>query len=184
MVYLSPDPYHEAFEEQLDLKRFSSDKHPTAGICLTHHDSRMLLAEMSPSTPAAKIPRWRSRLRGAWLIKVNDTMITCIHDLKKVFLKLDIDGATPCSLLFSHPTIKHGLTNDGIPQINMDQLNNRHLLRPNNQDLLTFMPRFDSLHVERYHDILFKYDSDEHDVWNATTRVMKLTRGKLRKQDD
>ena len=46
------------------------------------------------------------------------------------------------------------------------------------------MPRFDSLHEERYHDILFKDDSDEHDVWNATTRVMKLTRDKLRKQDD
>ena len=111
-------------------------------------------------------------------------MLTCIHDLKKVFLELDIDGATSCSLLFSHPTIKHGLTNDGIPQINMDQLNNRHLLHPNNQDLRTFMPRFDSLHEKRYHDILFKDDSDEHDVWNATARVMKLTRGKLRKQDD
>jgi len=57
MVYLSPNPYHEAFEEQLGLKRFSSDKHPTAGICLTHYDGRMLLAEMSPSTPASKIPR-------------------------------------------------------------------------------------------------------------------------------
>ena len=64
MVYLSLNPYHEAFEEQLDLKRFSFNKHPTTGICLTHHDGHMLLAEMSPSTPAAKIPRWRSRLCG------------------------------------------------------------------------------------------------------------------------
>ena len=90
MVYLSPDPYHEVFEKQLDLQRFSSDKHPTVGLSLKHHDGRILLSEMSPSTPAAKIPHGRSYLRGAWLIKVNDTMITSIHDLKQVFLTSDI----------------------------------------------------------------------------------------------
>ena len=28
-------------------------------------------------------------------------------------------------LLFSHPEVKHGLTYDGIPQVNLDQLNPR-----------------------------------------------------------
>ena len=46
------------------------------------------------------------------------------------------------------------------------------------------MPHFDSLDEERYHDRLFKDESNEHDIWNCTTQVMKLTRGKLQKQDD
>ena len=164
MVYLSPDPYHEAFDKQLDLQWFSSGKHPTTGLSLEHHNGLMLLTEMSPSTPAAKIPRWCSLLRGEWPIKVNDTMIISIHNLKKVSLVVDIDRAASCSLLFSHPTIKHGLTNDSIPQVNMDQLNNAPPLRPNNQDLLNFMPRFGSLQEGCYHDILFKDDFDEHDI--------------------
>ena len=30
-----------------------------------------------------------------------------------------------CYMTFLHPAIRHGLTNDGIPQINLDQLNPR-----------------------------------------------------------
>ena len=59
MVYLSPSPYNDAFEEVLDLRR------PTAGIICEEKSSKLFLREMQKSTPAAKIRAWRSRLRSA-----------------------------------------------------------------------------------------------------------------------
>jgi hypothetical protein len=69
LIYMSPDPYHEAFEEIMDICRFDFNRHRTAGLCLAHPDGHLILGGMAPSTPAAKIPRWRSSLKGAWLIK-------------------------------------------------------------------------------------------------------------------
>ena len=114
-VYLSPDPYNYSFPETLNLRRFDSTKHPTASMNFITTDDRVFLGSMAKSTPAAKIPRWRSRLRQAWLIKINDTPISSIADVRKCLADLDRSNATKCTLLFSHPEVKHGLTNGGIP---------------------------------------------------------------------
>ena len=55
LVYMSPDPYHEAFEEVLDLRRFDLSRHRTVGLCLAHINGRLFLGGMTSSTPAAKI---------------------------------------------------------------------------------------------------------------------------------
>ena len=34
MVYMSPDPYHELFEQTVDLRKFDLSKHPTGGLRL------------------------------------------------------------------------------------------------------------------------------------------------------
>ena len=65
LIYMSPDPYHEAFEEIMDIRRFDFNHHRTAGLCLAHIDGRLILGGMTRSTPAAKIPCWRSRIKGA-----------------------------------------------------------------------------------------------------------------------
>ena len=36
VIYMSPDPYHEAFKEVIDLRRFDFNRHRTAGLCLAH----------------------------------------------------------------------------------------------------------------------------------------------------
>ncbi len=72
MIYMSPSPYHDAFDEMLDIRKCDLSKHPTAGMSLLQQNGRLILAHMAPGTPAAKVPRWRTRLRGAWLIKIND----------------------------------------------------------------------------------------------------------------
>ena len=59
-IYLSPDPYHYAFEETIDLRRFDSARTPTAGMNLVTKDDRLFLGSMSKSTPAARISNWRS----------------------------------------------------------------------------------------------------------------------------
>jgi len=56
MVYMSPDPYYEAFEEVIDLHKFDLKLHRTAGLCLAHSDNHLFLGGMTPGTPGAKIP--------------------------------------------------------------------------------------------------------------------------------
>ncbi len=56
-IYMSPDPYFEAFKEVIDLRKFNLTKHCTAGLCLAHSDGQLYLGGMTPSTPGAKIPR-------------------------------------------------------------------------------------------------------------------------------
>jgi hypothetical protein len=34
MIYISPDPFFEAFEQPIDLRDFNLTNHPTAGLSL------------------------------------------------------------------------------------------------------------------------------------------------------
>jgi hypothetical protein len=64
-VYLSPSPYFEAFEEELDIRNWTTHDHHTAGLVLVNSNDRLVLADILKSTPAARIDKWRSRCRGA-----------------------------------------------------------------------------------------------------------------------
>ena len=85
MIYISPDPFGSAFEEDLDLCKFDFDTHRTAGLCLYEKDQCIYLASMAPSTPGACIPRWRQRIHEAWLISINGTPVSSISDAQAVF---------------------------------------------------------------------------------------------------
>ncbi len=85
MVYMSPDPYHDAFEQTVDLRKFDLTKHATGGLSMYVRDGRVHLASIAPSTPAARIHNWRTRIRGAWLIKVGGIIVKSIHDVVRVF---------------------------------------------------------------------------------------------------
>ena len=177
LIYMSPDPYHEAFEEVLDLRRFDYSRHRTAGLCLAHANGRLILGGMAPSTPAAKIPRWRSRIKGAWLIKIGDKAVSSISDAQSAFAALDSAGITSVTLLFSHPEIRQDISHDGLPIISSapftqhihDQLNNRW----------DFSTVADYLRKAPPYEIV-----ESGDVLNYVSRAMRLTRGKLLKQDD
>ena len=78
-VYISPDPFYGAFEEDLDLRKFNLSKHSTAGLNFMEKGQRLFLTSIDPGTPGARIPRWRTRIRGAWLIKINGTRINTLE---------------------------------------------------------------------------------------------------------
>jgi hypothetical protein len=177
MVYISPDAFYGAFEEELDLRKFNFSMHRTAGLNFYEKNQRLYLASMAPSTPGARLPRWRTRLRGAWLIEINGTTIHKLSDAQSVFRHLSDTNARTCVLLFSHPEITPDISNKGLPlmstsdfsQLTHDQLNNRvDLLEEGLRVLRT-----------RAYDIVVSGD-----VRQYVTRVMRLTRGKLLKQDD
>lgn len=43
---------------------------------------------------------------------------------------LNAGGMTHCTLVFSHPEMSWGLTDSGIPQVNLDQMNPRRMMSP------------------------------------------------------
>ncbi len=78
MIYMSPDPYFDAFKQPLDLCKFDVEKDPTAGLSLFENNGHVHLATMSPGTPAAKIKDWCTRVKGAWLIKIGYMLISTV----------------------------------------------------------------------------------------------------------
>jgi hypothetical protein len=105
MIYMSPDPYFDLFEQQLDLRKFDLATHATAGLSLDEMDGHVNLALMSPSTPAAKIPDWQTHVQGAWLIKIRDAVISTIDNAKSAITNMINSGSTGMVLLFAHPEI-------------------------------------------------------------------------------
>jgi hypothetical protein len=87
-VYILPNPFYGAFEEDLDLRKFDLSKHSTAGLNFLEKGQRLYLTLIDPSTPGARIPWWHTRIRGAWLIKINGTRVITIADAQEVFCNL------------------------------------------------------------------------------------------------
>ncbi len=113
--YMSPDPYFDAFAQPVDLRKVDLNKHATAGLNLYETDGRIYLASMSPGTTAAKIPDWRTRIRGAWLIKIGESVISSIADAKQALQMLVSEGSPSTVLLFAHPEIRPNLSHNGLP---------------------------------------------------------------------
>jgi hypothetical protein len=57
MIYMPPDPYHDSFDELLDICPYDLSQHATAGLLFLERDGKVMLAHMTPGTPGAKIPR-------------------------------------------------------------------------------------------------------------------------------
>ena len=174
-VYVSPHPYHAAFEEEITLRNFNSDDHPTAGFKFKVINERLIVEHISPGTHGAKIPRWRSRIRGSWLRKVGDVEVSTIKDVQQAFENLSNNRSKNCWLTFSHPEIKHGLTNDGIPQVSIDQLNPR-LMFDFDDVQLPSLPKTSRIRKE--------FEGDVFNLVTPYTLAMRLTRGKLLKSED
>jgi hypothetical protein len=90
-VYLSPSPYFEAFEEEIDIPTWSPNDHHTAGFVFIQRNDALILVDILCSTPAAKIDKWRSRCQGATFFEVQGRPVQTakdVHDDILVNLKL------------------------------------------------------------------------------------------------
>ncbi len=126
-MYFSPTTYNEAFEEILNMKRFFTTTLPFGGMRFITVDSQHILETISKGTPCAKIRNWRSQLKGAWLISIDGSPISTVAEVNSALDKSLCSDNPCCTLLFPPPEIRHGLMNEGIPQITLDQLNLRLL---------------------------------------------------------
>ena len=55
---------------------------------------------MTTGTAEAKIPDWRTRLQGAWLIKIRDNIISSIDDASSTIRTLLESGTRSVTLQF------------------------------------------------------------------------------------
>ena len=174
---MSPSPYHDAFDEVMDIRKCDFSKHPTTDMSLIEQNGRLILAHMTPSTPGAKVPRWCTRLRGAWLIKIDGKSFTTIDDARKVFESLSDNGATSAHLLFAHPEVRPDISCRGLPIISSEPFS-----------LLTYAQLNDRWEFSTVASHLSKkptYDLiNSGEVLNVVTKVRRLTRGKLLKQHE
>ena len=180
MIYMSSDPYGRSFEASIDVRKCDLNVHPTAGLQFLTKNNRLILAKMDAGTPGAKIDKWRTRLRGAWLESINGTTVSSVAEARAAFRSLSGPHVSDCTLLFRHPEVSPDISNRGVPimsrndfsnfsQFTHDQLNNRTDLRDGDPLILR----------TRCYDI-----EVSGDVRNYTTKVMRLTRGRLLQQTD
>lgn len=127
-IYLSPTPYHDAFEEKIDLRRWHPTDHPTADLRMVQENDRVLLITMDKSAPASRIPRWRTRLKGAWLMQVGGMPVHLVGDVQTALKRAKLEGRLTCALILAHSELRTGLSHDGVPQVNIDQLNTRYFV--------------------------------------------------------
>jgi hypothetical protein len=77
-IYMSPDPYFDAFVKPINLRKADLSCHWTAGLKLFEQNGRLVLGGMNLFSPAKRIPHWRTRLWGATLIKVWDIPVSTV----------------------------------------------------------------------------------------------------------
>ena len=172
-IYFSPHHYGHAYEESFGFMGSPTVVHPTAGLELVETDGQVIIQGIASGTPCAKIPRWKTRLKNTSLLRINDTPITSISDARDALSNIPHTVRGICRLLVSASELRDGLTNEGLPQISLDQLNPRHFFNiPSNgtytNNMLTTMIR----------------RSWDGGVLQYLTRAHKLTRGVLLKQSD
>jgi hypothetical protein len=96
----SCDPFGPSFDEPILLQGL----HPTAGLELVADTARghPRLRNCLSSTPAARIPLWRSRIRHAFLLAIDGLPVHSIDDVQQAFSKrLQPYGSQHAKLHFS-----------------------------------------------------------------------------------
>jgi hypothetical protein len=146
--------------------------HPTAGLVLTTINGRVIITSITPGTPCAKIPRWKTRLRNTWLTHVNDTRVESLDHVATLFADLPRTSHGSCRITVVAPELRDGLTNEGIPQLTLDQLNPRHFFPTQQPD--TTVPMICTRVSKSWDGGVLQY----------VAQVTKLTRGVLLKQPD
>jgi hypothetical protein len=86
-------------------------------------NGRFVLKTIVPFSLSARILALWTRLRGVWLCKVGGSEVTREEDVVATLAGLNSQGKTECLLTFLHPEVSNGLNNEGIPQVNLDQMN-------------------------------------------------------------
>ncbi|MEY3451208.1 MAG: hypothetical protein RL711_1034 [Bacteroidota bacterium] len=110
-------------------------------------------------------------------IIIDDMSITTIEEAQEVFHSLSANGATSAHLLFAHPEVRPDVSRRGLPILSSEPFT--VLTHAQLNDRWEFSTVASHLSTKPTYDLI-----DSGAVLNVVTRVMRLTRGKLLKQQD
>ena len=168
--YKNMDLHDTPYNESIQIKIRNRGSHPTRGLLLKDCEGRLLLKSCQPSTPAARIPQWRSLLRDAIVDSIDGVHVDTVKDIecliqvnKNKSIKI---GLIPQMKLPSHPS-------ENFPIIHFDQFRTiayQHMAAKHDSE-----PWMDSLHAP---------DIDKDFISALKQNNSKLTRNKLQQQDD
>ena len=126
-VILSTNPYGPSMKIRCNLR----GNHCTLGLQLDDQtmNGRLILTQCSKGTPSARIPKWRSQLRGAMLVKVDNVDVTNMTDVTRT---IDEARQRTANMKYSEKNIELEFvilekvathSQKGVPQLYYDQLN-------------------------------------------------------------
>lgn len=121
-LILSNDPYDNHTSRMIDLW----GKHPTLGLALEWSEGkgRARIMDIEKGTPAARLQRWRSELRGGYISTIGNKEIKSLSHFKEIVENLrENDEIKSTKLAISTITKQNLHPQEGIPQIYNDQLN-------------------------------------------------------------
>ena len=174
-VTLGSDP----FDDVLEIDISTRGHHPTLGLQMETNAAlgeRLQLSNCAASTPAARIPRWRSTLRQSFPLSIGDQQITTINDIERVvkMARLNKQYTITCRFGVMDKVAMHPQT--GVPIIFHDQLNviSQHLASMKLDEQAT---------NEKHQRYLNAVLPTVHAVKSKKKRA-KLTRKILKQQDD
>ena len=121
-IYLSTNPFENVIEVEITTK----GDHSTLGLILQTNDTmgnRPQLQACLPSTPAARIPKWRSLLRNSFPTTIDGKRITTEHDVVEAVHQAHSKNkpTITCSFSIIDEVAMH--PQQGVPIIYHDQMN-------------------------------------------------------------
>jgi len=98
-LYCSHDPFDNTVEIPIPIK----GDHPVLGMQFQYCDfrQRLQLKDMALSTPGSRIPKWRSVLRNACLLKFNEFSIQSPEDLDHAIRQVRLRKLIKATMVFA-----------------------------------------------------------------------------------
>ena len=193
-IDFSENPFEFFYNREINI----SGEHPSLGLILEQCENLALprLKTCLKSTPAAKLPRWRSELKQSYMLSVNGSAVsTCAQVIAAISAARTRKETTILVTFGSFKEISHN-SQLGIPQLFHDQMNviAKHLWELDNDP--SYGTSDSSLGLDSLTDIFLKREDREildglHDIVchsldssTLSKRKGKLTRRKLMKCSD
>jgi hypothetical protein len=119
-VTFSTNPFGPSFSETISVLGI----HPTLGLDIRHAIDRQhcQLVAMTTGTPSHQLPQWKSRLRHAFLLSVDNTAVYTISDVHQSIYLARQAAQTSVFILFTKDEANNSLSAVGLTQLYVDQL--------------------------------------------------------------
>jgi deoxyuridine 5'-triphosphate nucleotidohydrolase len=189
-IGLTSSPFDNQTHRQVDI--FGNDPFLGMNLEICPNFGLPKLSTCKLSTPCARLPKWRSQLKGAYVTCINDIPVSSLDEIRNEISKLRTAKMTNVKIGFAtilkqsmHPQL-------GIPQVYQDQMNviGKHLWEIQNdpewhQKVEQALPLLEAIQKET---IEFSPGDKEQllDLLriNSIKKQRKLTRKILQAQDD